>query len=138
MYAVTARQSDTGSWQLALRDGTSWDVVLARKSTEAAATLCPLDGGGLLCAMGSRAMYLRDGEPVGESVLEGDAAISSFTTVEDVLLAGTRQGIHRSTDQAKSWEWLTSDLSAVALRAVERGRVYAVSMGGRLWQLDLS
>ena len=137
MYAVTARQSDTGAWQLALRNGTSWQVMLARESNEAAAMLCPLDGGGLLCALGARAMYLRGEELIGESVLEGEAAISSLAVDGNDFLVGTRLGIYRSMDQAQSWERLTSDLSAVALRTVER-KVYAVSMGGRLWQLDLS
>jgi len=136
MYAVTARQSDTGAWQLALRDGTSWQVVLARESNEAAAMLCLLDGGDLLCALGPRAMYLGDGGLIGESVLEGEAAISGLAVDGSALLAGTRLGIYCSTDQAQSWERITSDLSAVALHAVER-KVYAVSMGGRLWQLDL-
>jgi hypothetical protein len=138
MYVVTARQGDSGAWQLALRDGVSWEVVLTRESAEAAATLCPVDGGGLLCALGPCAMYFDGGKLIGESVLEGDAAISSLAVDGSVFLAGTRLGIYRSMNQAKSWERLTSDVSAVALCIIEREKAVAVSMGGRVWQLDLS
>jgi hypothetical protein len=56
----------------------------------------------------------------------------------DVMFAGTRQGLYRSIDGAQTWQWLTADISALSLHAVSPEQVYAVSMGGQLWRVDLS
>jgi photosystem II stability/assembly factor-like uncharacterized protein len=132
-YVVTARQTDRGKWQLALRGKDVW----TGQADEAVAQLYAFDGNKLLCALGSQVLYLEDGQLVSSVELEGDAPVSSLAVAGDVMFAGTRLGLYRSIDGAQSWQWLTADISALSLHAVSPEQVYAVSMGGQLWRVDL-
>jgi hypothetical protein len=111
--------------------------VLAREVSEPVAVLRVLSDDRLLCAIGQRVCLLQGNEVVAESEVDESASVSCLHVAGDVLLAGTRLGLHSSRDGARSWESLSSDLSVMALRAASPERVYAVSMGGRLWQIDL-
>jgi hypothetical protein len=137
VYVVTAQATEEGAWQLNLYVGGTGKPLLTRSSGEPVAALRLLEGGDLLCAMGQQVLYLEENEPVAENELEGSAAVSCLGVAGDVLLAASRQGVYRSADRGRSWDWLTSDISAVAMRVTSPERVYVVSMGGRLWQVDL-
>jgi photosystem II stability/assembly factor-like uncharacterized protein len=135
--AVVASQTPRGAWQLTLRAGEQWTEVLSREADELVAVLYPSADGQLFCALGRRVLCLQDGQVVGESELEGTAPVSCLAQMRDAVLAGTRAGLYRSTDDAQSWELVSGDIPVVALHAAPSGQVYAVSMGGRLWKVDL-
>jgi hypothetical protein len=45
--------------------------------------------------------------------------------------------VYRSTDKGATWGCLSEDVGALAIHCASPEEVYVVSMGGRLWRLDL-
>jgi hypothetical protein len=74
---------------------------------------------------------------IAESELDNAEQLSSLAVASDLVLAGSRTGLYCSTDAARSWECVSSEIRVVALHAVSPKQAYAVSMGGRLWQIDI-
>jgi photosystem II stability/assembly factor-like uncharacterized protein len=135
-YAVTAQQTAEGRWQLTLHGG-GLGPVLTYEASEPVAQIIPLDDGKLLCAIGPDVLYLQDGNLVSRCELAGEAAVSCLAVAGDALLAGTRLGLYRSLDGAQTWQCLTTDVGVFSLHVVSADQLYAVSMGGELWRLDL-
>jgi photosystem II stability/assembly factor-like uncharacterized protein len=131
---VTARQTANGNWQLALRGKDVW----TGQADEPVSQLYVFDGNKILCALGSQVLYVEDGQLVSSVELEGDAPVSSLAVAADVMFAGTRLGLYRSVDGAQTWHCLTSDISVLSFHAASPEQLYAVSMGGQLWRVDLS
>jgi len=136
-YAVTAQPTPEGPWRMTLREGTSWEALLTRVSTEPVALLSPYGESGLLCAIGQDILTLEGGELVSEFALDGPAPVSSFATAGETLLAGTRLGVYRSTDKGETWDCLSEDVGALSIHCPSPDQATVVSMGGRLWHLDL-
>jgi hypothetical protein len=137
-YAVTALQTEMGTWELALRGGTGWQTVAIRESDEPVGVLSFDDRGHLFCALGRYTLHVQADRVSSEGELSVAGPISCLAPTEDGLLAGTRFGLCRSEDRGTSWKVLTSDISAVALHTASANRVYVVSMGGLLWEVDLT
>jgi photosystem II stability/assembly factor-like uncharacterized protein len=139
IVAVTARQSPEGAWLMTLgtlQEG-AWRVLRTRAANEPVAVLDLCGEDGLLCAIGQEILYLAQGELVSEFALDGPAPVSCFAATGEVLLAGTRLGVYRSTDQGQSWASLSEDVGALAMHCPSPDQAYVVSMGGNLWLLDL-
>ena len=137
-YAVTARQQETGKWQLMLRKTPSWEAILSRDADEPVSVLTPLGSKALFCGLGQQVLYIKGDQVTSESTLEGSATVSSLTATPQAALAGTRFGMYRTTDQGHSWEQIGDRIPVVALWLASPDRAYAVSMGGQLWEVDLS
>ncbi len=144
VYAVTARPSGEGVWQLTLRRGDlfsrgdgPWRALLSREANQPAVVLSLSTGLRLFCAMGQRVLCVSAGDVIAESELDDAEQLSSLAVVSDLVLAGSRTGLYCSTDGAHSWECVSSEIRVVALHAVSPTQAYAVSMGGGLWQIDL-
>jgi hypothetical protein len=131
---VTARQTAQGDWQLALRGKDVW----TGQADEPVSQLHVFDGNKVLCALGSQVLYVEDGQLVSSTELPGEAPVSSLAVVADAMFAGTRLGLYRSVDGAQTWHCLTSDISVLSLHAASPEQLYAVSMGGQVWRVDLS
>jgi photosystem II stability/assembly factor-like uncharacterized protein len=137
-YAVTALQTETGAWELALRGGMDWQTVATRQSDEPVAVIAFKGGDRLFCTLGRHTLYVKGNQLLSEGELEVSGPVSCLAPMEEGLLAGTRFGLCRSIDDGSSWKVLTTDISAVALYAASANRAYAVSMGGMLWQIDFA
>lgn len=138
VYAVTAQQTSEGAWQLVLRSEASWQALLTRVAEEPVAVLALFGEDRLLCAIGQDVLTLEKGEQVSECALEGGAPVSSLAAAGEALLAGTRLGVYRSTDGGRTWPCLSTDAGALAMYCASPDQAYVVSMGGRLWRLDLA
>jgi photosystem II stability/assembly factor-like uncharacterized protein len=142
-YVVTAQPLESGLWQLALRRSASAGTLYTCEAAQPAAQLALAGDGRLACALHERVVCLHGGQLLGESApLEGEP-IASLAAVGDPtpnsgwsVWAGARAGLCRSVDGGRTWETVSSDLSVVALHAKTPGRVYAVTMGGRLWEIE--
>ena len=144
VYAMTARASEDGAWQLTLRRGDlfacgdgPWRAILSRTASQPAAVLNLSTASRLYCAMGERILCVAAGDVIEESELDDAEQISSLAVASDLVLAGSRTGLYCSTNGAHSWECVSSEIRVVALYAVSSKHAYAVSMGGGLWQIDL-
>jgi photosystem II stability/assembly factor-like uncharacterized protein len=135
-YAVTALQTEAGNWELALQGGVDWQPVAARQSDEPVAVLAFGDKDKLFCTLGRHVLHVRENQLLSEGGLDVSGPISCLVPMEEEILAGTRFGLCRSIDGGSSWQVLATEISAVALCAASANRVYAVSMGGMLWQID--
>jgi photosystem II stability/assembly factor-like uncharacterized protein len=139
LYAVTAREVETGKWLLTLRRdaGTDepWTEILAREAGQPAAVLHLSAGQSVYCATEQRVLCVSGMDLVAEGELADAEQISSLAALPDVVLAGSRTGLYRSADGARSWECVSSEIAVVALHAVSSGKVYAVSMGGQVWEV---
>jgi len=136
-YAVTALQSEAGTWELSLRGGVDWQPMAARQSDEPVAILAFMGSDQLFCALGRHTLHVQGDRLRSEGELEVSGPVSCLAPLERGILAGTRPGLCRSMDNGNSWQVLTTEISAVALHAATANRVYAVTMGGLLWQIDL-
>jgi photosystem II stability/assembly factor-like uncharacterized protein len=144
VYAVTARPSEEGAWQLTLRRGDlfsrgdgPWRALLTREASQPAAVLSSSTTSRLYCAVGERILCVSADDVIAESELDGAEQLSSLAVASDLVLAGSRTGLYCSTDGACSWECVSSEIRVVALHAVSPTQAYAVSMGGGLCQIDL-
>ena len=135
---MTAQQQEGGGWRLSLYEKGTPEPILSRQANEPVTVLDLQDGGGLYCAMGGRVLCVEGGQVVAESEMEGSLPVSGLGAKDGVVLAGTRSGLYRSVDRAQSWEQLTPDVQAVALRVVSPDKAYAAAMGGRLWEIELA
>jgi photosystem II stability/assembly factor-like uncharacterized protein len=139
LYAVTAQQTDAGTWRLTLRQNGwvegSWRELFSREAGQPAAVLTASDGQDVYCAMEQRVMCVSGTELRTESELQDSEQISSLAILPEGILAGSRTGLYHSVDGGQAWEHVSSDISVVALHAVSSGQVYAVSMGGGLWKV---
>lgn len=140
VYAVTARAAEDGSSLLTLHKGGDWQALQSRAASEPVAVLRLVGENDLLCSLGKHILYLEADAWVAENELDGPASVSCLEVSGEAFLAGTRWGLSCSTDRAQSWAWLTSELSVVALHAMpdDPQQVVVVSMGGRMWQVDVS
>lgn len=136
MYVVTARPSESGRWQLALRRSASEGTILACEVGQPTASLHLEADGRLICTMGERVVCLQGGQMWAEGrPFEGEP-VTALAAANDRLWAGSRAGLALSCDGGHSWERVSSKLAVVALHAETPGRVYAVTMGGRLWDVS--
>jgi len=133
---ATAAQQDDG-WLLNLRRGVDGALLFSQQANEPIAALYPLPGERLLCSLGSVVVVVDRGMVLNVSTLEVDAPVACLGAAGDTLLAGSRFGLFCSNNGGASWEWLTSDISAVALHTEPNGRVTVVEMGGRIWRVDV-
>jgi photosystem II stability/assembly factor-like uncharacterized protein len=133
---VTAAQQDD-EWLLNLRRGVDGALLFAQQANEPIAALYPLPGERLLCSLGSVVAIVDRGMVLNVNTLEADAPVACLGAAGDTLLAGSRFGLFCSNNGGASWEWLTSDISAVTLHTEHSGRVTVVEMGGRIWQVDI-
>jgi photosystem II stability/assembly factor-like uncharacterized protein len=142
IYAVTARETETGMWRLTLcrasRTGGAWQEVFAREASQPAAVLNVSADSRLYCAMEQYVACVSGVNLVAEGEIEDSEQISSVAVLSDAVLAGSRTGLYRSIDDGGSWERISSELAVVGLRAAPSGRVYAVSMGGGVWEMSAS
>ena len=132
---VTAAQQDE-AWMLHLRRGMDGALLFSQQANEPVAALYPLAGDRLLCSLGSVVAVLGGGQVLNTGTLEADAPVACLAATGNALLAGSRFGLFYSNDDGASWQWLTSDLSAVALHTERSGSVTVVEMGGRIWQVN--
>jgi photosystem II stability/assembly factor-like uncharacterized protein len=137
LYVVTGTPTDVGMWQLTLRGSATWEALYSCEASQPAAVLNVSSSRCVYCAMEEHVVCVSDGELVAENELLDVEQISSLATVGDTVLAGSRKGLYRSTDGARSWGCLSSEIPIVALDAVSPTRCYVVSMGGGLWQIDI-
>jgi photosystem II stability/assembly factor-like uncharacterized protein len=144
VYAVTARQMGEGVWQLALRRGDlfaggdgPWRALLSSEASQPAAVLSLPSASRVFCAIGQRVLCVSAGDVIADSELDDAEQLSSLAVASDLVLAGSRTGLYCSTDGARSWECVSSEIRIVALHAVSPSQAYAVSMGGGLLQIDL-
>jgi photosystem II stability/assembly factor-like uncharacterized protein len=135
LYVVTARSTEAGTWQLALRDSATWQAIFSCEASQPAAVFDLSAAPFVYCAMEQHVLCVSGADLVAESELEGVEQLSSLAAAGDTVLAGSRKGLYRSTDRAQSWECVTPDLPAVALHMGSPGKAYAVSMGGALWEI---
>lgn len=133
---VTAEQQDE-AWVLHLRRGMDGAPLLSQQANEPIAALYPLPEDRLLCSLGNVVAVLGGGQVLNASTLEVDVPVACLGSAGDMLLAGSRFGLFYSKDDGASWQWLTSDISAVALHTEHSGRVTVVEMGGQIWRLDV-
>ena len=94
------------------------------------------DDGALLCAMGRRVLCLEGGELASENGGLSALPISCLGSGSETTLAGSREGLWRSTDRGRSWECVLPDVPVVAVHVASRGEVYAASMGGQVWKVE--
>jgi photosystem II stability/assembly factor-like uncharacterized protein len=144
VYAVAARQSREGVWQLTLRRGDlyssgdgPWRELCSREASQPAAVLSLSTALRLYCAMGQRVLCVSAGDVIAESELDDAEQLSSLAVASDLVLAGSRTGLYCSTDGGHTWECVSSEIRVVALHATLPTQAYAVSMGGGVWQIDL-
>jgi len=146
-YVVTARPLESGLWQLALRRGASQGTLYDCEATQPAAHLHLAADGRLVCALDERVVCLHGGQVRGEGQPFDGEPVTALAAAGEVVWAGSRAGLCRSRDGGRTWETVSSELPVVALHATGPGqpahgrqwsRVYAVTMGGRLWEIDES
>jgi photosystem II stability/assembly factor-like uncharacterized protein len=137
VYVVTARQTETGTWQLTLQSSAAWQVLFTCEASQPAAVLDLSAAPYVYCAVEQHVVCISGADRVAESELDGIEQISCLAVSDGVVLAGSRKGLYRSTDSAQSWECVASEVPVVALHAVSPDKAYAVSMGGGLWEMAL-
>jgi photosystem II stability/assembly factor-like uncharacterized protein len=137
LYVVTARQTETGTWQLALQSSTAWQVLFTCEANQPAALFDLSAAPYVYCAMEQHVVCVSSAGQVVESELEGVEQISSLAAAADTVLAGSRKGLYASQDGAQSWECVSSDIPIVALHSASPDKAYAVSMGGGLWEISM-
>jgi hypothetical protein len=137
LYAVTARQTESGTWQLTLQYGTARQVLFTCEAGQPAAVFDLSVAPYVYCAMEQNVVCVSGAGLVVESELEGVEQISSLAVSTDRVLAGSRKGLYASSDGAQSWECVSSDISVVALCSASSTKAYAVSMGGGVWEIDM-
>ncbi len=137
LCAVTAAQTEDGTWRLSLRRMGEGKAIFNNEVGQPVAHLLPLDDGRLFCVLGGRMILLEGEKVVSESALEDETPVSSVAKVGDRLLVGARSGLFASDDGGRSWTCLAADLPAVALHPVSPTKVYAVTVGGRIWEVCL-
>jgi photosystem II stability/assembly factor-like uncharacterized protein len=135
LYAVGAVQQESGLWKLALYGGSPLQEILSRETSQPAAVL-GLESDRLFCALEQRMLCI-SGEQVSESEFEESASISSLAVSSELALAGTRSGVFGSVD-GESWNRVSDETAVVAVHVASSSRAYAVSMGGHVWEFDLS
>ncbi len=135
-YVVTARPLESGLWQLTLKLGASGGTLYTSEAVQPAAVLHLAADGRLTSALNERVVCLYGGQVQADNSPFESEPITDLAAVGDRMWAGSRAGLCRSTDGGQSWEPVSSELSVVALHAKDRDRVYAVTMGGRLWEID--
>jgi photosystem II stability/assembly factor-like uncharacterized protein len=135
-YVVTARPLESGLWQLALKRGASGGTLHTCEVAQPAAQLTLAAEGQLVCAMNQRVVCLHGGQVRAEGQPFESEPITGLVAMGDVVWAGSRAGLARSTDSGSSWERISSELSIVALHSESPGHLYAVTMGGRLWEIE--
>jgi hypothetical protein len=134
-YVVTALPLESGLWQLDLKLGASGSTFATCEAAQPAAQLTLTADGRLLCALYERVICLQGGQVRAESRPFESEPITGLVASGEVVWAGSRAGLCRSTDGGGTWETVSSDLSVVALHAADPERIYAVTMGGRLWEI---
>ena len=136
LYVVTARPTETGSWRLTLQSSATWQAIFSCEASQPAALLnLSAAAPYVYCAMEQHVLCVSGDELVAESELEGVEQISSLAAVAGAVLAGSRKGLYRSIDDARSWECISSEIPIVALHADSADKAYAVSMGGGVWEI---
>jgi hypothetical protein len=135
IYVVTAQPLESGLWQLSLKRGASGGTLYTCEVAQPVAQISLEANGQLGCAMNERVVCLHGGQVQAEGQPFECEPITGLVTVGDHVWAGSRAGLSRSMDGGATWERVSSELSVVALHAESPERVYAVTMGGRLWEI---
>jgi hypothetical protein len=146
-YVVTAQSLESGLWQLALKRGASGSTLYSCEAGQPVAHVALAADGRLVCALNERVICLQggqvraEGQPFeGEPITGLAAGGRAWPTESRPVWAGSRAGLCLAEDGGHSWERVSSELSVVALHAADpedgRSRVYAVTMGGRLWEIE--
>jgi photosystem II stability/assembly factor-like uncharacterized protein len=135
-FVVTAQPLESGLWQLALKRTASGATIYASEAAQPSAVLDLAADGGLTCALHERVVCLHGGQVRAESQPFDGEPITALAAAGAQIWAGSRAGLCRSDDGGRSWETVSSALSVVALHAETPERVYAVTMGGRIWEIE--
>jgi hypothetical protein len=137
LYAVTASQTDSGTWQLTLQYGAARQVLFTCEAGQPAAVFDLSAAPYVYCAIEQNVVCVSGAELVATRELAGIEQVSSLAASADLVLAGSRKGLYASNDGAQSWERVSSDVSVVALYSASPSKAYAVSMGGGVYEIDI-
>jgi len=131
VYAATnAQDAPQGSdlvWQSAGPGGGGWIQSIAWDPHAADTLYVGCDVGGLYFSTDAGRHYERRNQGLCDYFVE---AIAVHPRDRRILLLGTESGIHRSTDQGKTWQWIRAGFPALQQYAFS-APIGAVAFDGR-------